>query len=64
MGLLGWRRVQLPHEFETKKQHERSLMLPVGREWTTKEMFRESMKPCLLVKPGVMTAMAMSKPMA
>ncbi|KFA61503.1 hypothetical protein S40285_04548 [Stachybotrys chlorohalonatus IBT 40285] len=53
---------QLPHEFETKEQYERSLRLPVGREWMTKETFQESTKPRLLVKPGIITAM--SKPMA
>lgn len=50
----------LPHPFESRQQYERSLRLPVGPEWMTKETFQESTKPRVLIKQGVITAM--SKP--
>ena len=51
----------LPHPFETRAQYERSLRLPVGPEWTTKETFQGMTKPRVLMKPGVIAPM--SKPM-
>lgn len=51
----------LPHPFETRAQYERSLRLPVGPEWTTKETFQGMTKPRVLIKPGVIAPM--SKPM-
>ena len=51
----------LPHPFETKLQYERSLRLPVGPEWTTKETFQESTKPRVLLKQGIIAPM--SKPL-
>ena len=51
----------LPHPFETRQQYERSLRLPVGPEWTTKETFQRMTKPRVLMKPGVIAPM--SKPM-
>ncbi|KAK2758169.1 hypothetical protein FQN54_004013 [Arachnomyces sp. PD_36] len=48
---------QLPHPFETRQQYERSLRLPVGPEWTTKDTFQKSTKPRLLVKQGVIKPM-------
>ena len=47
----------LPHPFETKAQYERSLRLPVGPEWTTKETFQGMTMPRVLVKQGVIGAM-------
>ncbi|KAL8953908.1 MAG: hypothetical protein Q9222_000282 [Ikaeria aurantiellina] len=52
---------QLPHPFETKQQYERSLRLPVGPEWTTKETFQAATKPRVLMKQGIINPMA--KPM-
>lgn len=51
----------LPHPFETRQQYERSLRLPVGPEWTTKETFQGMTKPRVLMKPGVIAPM--NKPM-
>ena len=51
----------LPHPFETRQQYERSLRLPVGPEWTTKETFQGMTKPRVLMKPGIIAPM--SKPM-
>ncbi|KAI9880455.1 MAG: hypothetical protein M1830_003097 [Pleopsidium flavum] len=48
---------QLPHPFETRQQYERSLRLPVGPEWTTKETFQTATKPRIMVKQGVITPM-------
>ncbi|KAL8671844.1 MAG: hypothetical protein Q9168_003660 [Polycauliona sp. 1 TL-2023] len=52
---------QLPHPFETRQQYERSLRLPVGPEWTTKETFQAATKPRVLMKQGIIRPMA--KPM-
>ncbi|RDL39624.1 Uncharacterized protein BP5553_03964 [Venustampulla echinocandica] len=51
----------LPHPFETKQQYERSLRLPVGPEWTTKETYQEATKPRILLKQGIIAPM--SKPL-
>ncbi|SPQ23182.1 bea24c46-b47c-48dc-bf1f-e0b9aa0e6d5c [Thermothielavioides terrestris] len=52
---------QLPHPFESQQQYERSLRLPVGPEWMTKETFQEATKPRVIVKQGLIAPM--SKPM-
>ena len=48
---------QLPHPFETKGQYERSLRIPMGPEWGTKETFQGMTKPRVMVKQGVVKAM-------
>ncbi|KAL2007784.1 hypothetical protein VTN00DRAFT_7766 [Thermoascus crustaceus] len=48
---------QLPHPFESKQQYERSLRLPIGPEWTTKETFQNATKPRVMVKQGVIKPM-------
>ncbi|OQD84412.1 hypothetical protein PENANT_c013G09701 [Penicillium antarcticum] len=52
---------QLPHEFETKQQYERSLRMPLGPEWSTKESFQSGTKPRVMVKQGIIKPM--QKPM-
>ncbi|KAK3995805.1 Utp14 protein-domain-containing protein [Cladorrhinum sp. PSN332] len=52
---------QMPHPFESHQQYERSLRLPVGPEWMTKESFQESTKPRVIIKQGIIAPM--SKPM-
>ncbi|KAL4928602.1 UTP14 family protein [Aspergillus undulatus] len=52
---------QLPHPFESKQQYERSLRVPIGPEWSTKETFQSSTKPRVMVKQGVIKPM--EKPM-
>jgi U3 small nucleolar RNA-associated protein 14 len=52
---------QLPHEFENKAQYERSLRMPLGPEWSTKETFQGATKPRVIVKQGVIKPM--EKPM-
>ncbi|RFU31666.1 hypothetical protein B7463_g4677, partial [Scytalidium lignicola] len=49
----------LPHPFETRQQYERSLRLPVGPEWTTKETFQDATKPRILLKQGVVFVAAL-----
>ncbi|KAJ0119469.1 hypothetical protein J7T55_013671 [Diaporthe amygdali] len=49
---------QLPHPFESRQQYERSLRLPVGPEWMTKESFQTSTKPRVIVKQGIIAPMA------
>ncbi|QUC16449.1 uncharacterized protein UV8b_00690 [Ustilaginoidea virens] len=51
---------QLPHVFESRQQYERSLRLPVGPEWMTKETFQDSTKPRVLMKQGIIAPI--SKP--
>ncbi|CZR56961.1 related to large nucleolar U3 ribonucleoprotein [Phialocephala subalpina] len=51
----------LPHTYETKQQYERSLRLPIGPEWTTKETFQDATKPRVLLKQGIIAPM--SKPL-
>ncbi|RAH73409.1 UTP14 family protein [Aspergillus aculeatinus CBS 121060] len=52
---------QLPHQFETRQQYERSLRLPIGPEWSTKETFQIATKPRVMIKQGVIKPMR--KPM-
>ncbi|PSR75613.1 Utp14 protein-domain-containing protein [Coniella lustricola] len=49
---------QLPHPFESRQQYERSLRLPVGPEWMTKESFQQATKPRVIVKQGIIAPMA------
>lgn len=53
---------QLPHPFESRQQYERSLRLPVGPEWMTKQTFQDTTKPRILLKQGIIAPM--SKPTA
>ncbi|KAJ9151235.1 U3 small nucleolar RNA-associated protein 14 [Pleurostoma richardsiae] len=48
---------QLPHPFESREQYERSLRLPLGPEWMTKESFQDATKPRVIVKQGVIAPM-------
>ncbi|CAG8260744.1 unnamed protein product [Penicillium salamii] len=52
---------QLPHQFESKQQYERSLRMPLGPEWSTKETFQSGTKPRVMVKQGIIKPM--EKPM-
>ncbi|WYZ37849.1 hypothetical protein EsH8_II_001355 [Colletotrichum jinshuiense] len=49
---------QLPHPFESRAQYERSLRLPLGPEWVTKESFQEATKPRILKKQGIIAPMS------
>ncbi|MCJ1317628.1 hypothetical protein MMC15_002953 [Xylographa vitiligo] len=52
---------ELPHPYETRAQYERSLRLPVGPEWATKEVFQRATMPRVLMKKGVVVG-AMERP--
>ncbi|KAL9057905.1 MAG: hypothetical protein Q9162_002032 [Coniocarpon cinnabarinum] len=47
----------LPHPFEGKEQYERSLRLPMGPEWNTKEALQSFVKPRVMVKQGIVKPM-------
>ena len=53
---------ELPHPFENRAQYERSLRVPIGPEWTTKKDFQDGVKPRILLKQGIVRAIA--KPVA
>lgn len=53
---------QLPHGFESKQQYERGLRLPVGPEWSTKEVFQRGTRPRVVVRQGEIVG-AMEKPL-
>ncbi|KAI1325028.1 Utp14-domain-containing protein [Xylariaceae sp. FL0255] len=44
---------QLPHQYESRAQYERSMRLPIGPEFLTKESFQAATKPRVLVKQGI-----------
>lgn len=48
---------ELPHPFESRAQYERSLRLPLGKEWNTKESFQKATKPRVMVKQGIIAPM-------
>lgn len=52
----------LPRGFEKGEEYERSLRVPVGPEWTTKETFQKGTKPRVVVKPGAVVE-AMERPL-
>ncbi|KAG9246084.1 Utp14 protein-domain-containing protein [Calycina marina] len=47
----------LPHVFESKQQYERSLRMPIGPEWATKESVQGNTKPRILLKQGIIAPM-------
>ncbi|RKF60509.1 Uncharacterized protein C57A7.06 [Erysiphe neolycopersici] len=48
----------LPHPFENRRQYERSLRIPIGPEWTTKQTFQSATKPRVLMKQGIISPMS------
>lgn len=42
----------VPFPFENRQQYERSLRMPIGQEWVTKDTFQRQTKPRVLVKRG------------
>ncbi|KAI3320234.1 Utp14-domain-containing protein [Xylariaceae sp. AK1471] len=51
---------QLPHQYESRAQYERSLRLPIGPEFLTKESFQDATKPRVIIKQGIIAPI--SKP--
>ncbi|KAI0421445.1 Utp14 protein-domain-containing protein [Xylaria grammica] len=51
---------QLPHQYESRAQYERSLRLPIGPEFMTKQSFQEATKPRVIIKQGIIAPI--SKP--
>ncbi|KAK8069751.1 hypothetical protein PG994_006367 [Apiospora phragmitis] len=48
----------LPHTYENQMQYERSLRLPMGPEWVTKQTFQAATKPRVMLKQGVIAPMS------
>lgn len=42
----------VPFPFENRQQYERSLRMPIGQEWVSKDTFQRQTKPRVLVKRG------------
>jgi U3 small nucleolar RNA-associated protein 14 len=42
----------VPYPFETREQYERSMSVPVGPEWTTREMYQKMTKPRVTIRAG------------
>ncbi|KAI1121272.1 Utp14 protein-domain-containing protein [Nemania abortiva] len=51
---------QLPHQYESRAQYERSLRVPIGPEFLTKESFQDATKPRVIIKQGIIAPI--SKP--
>ncbi|KAJ2970141.1 hypothetical protein NUW58_g9786 [Xylaria curta] len=51
---------QLPHQYESRAQYERSLRLPIGPEFLTKQSFQDATKPRVIIKQGIIAPI--SKP--
>lgn len=43
---------EVPYPFETREQYEKSLRAPVGKEWTTMNTHKESIRPRIQTMPG------------
>ncbi|TGJ88592.1 hypothetical protein E0Z10_g228 [Xylaria hypoxylon] len=50
----------LPHQYESRAQYERSLRLPIGPEFMTKQSFQDATKPRVIIKQGIIAPI--SKP--
>ncbi|KAK8085027.1 Utp14 protein-domain-containing protein [Apiospora hydei] len=48
----------LPHTYENQTQYERSLRLPLGPDWVTKQTFQAATKPRVMLKQGVIAPMS------
>ncbi|KAK9375231.1 small-subunit processome [Lipomyces chichibuensis] len=43
----------VPFPYETREQYERSLRMPIGKQWSTQTTVQRLTKPKVIVKPGV-----------
>ncbi|KAI2633478.1 Utp14 protein-domain-containing protein [Xylaria nigripes] len=48
----------LPHQYEGRAQYERSLRLPIGPEFLTKQSFQDATKPRVIIKQGIIAPIA------
>ncbi|EMR08519.1 hypothetical protein PNEG_03001 [Pneumocystis murina B123] len=42
----------VPYPYQTKEQYEKSLMLPLGLEWTTRGQYQKLITPRIIIKQG------------
>jgi U3 small nucleolar RNA-associated protein 14 len=53
----------VPFPYATKEQYERSLQMPVGKEWATRSTFQRTTMPKVVIKQGAVIA-PMQRPFA
>lgn len=51
--ILKYQSLDVPYPFETREQYERSLRMPVGQEWTSRETHQKLTMPRVITKQGV-----------
>lgn len=44
---------KLPHGFETREQYEKTIRVPLGKEWHTSATHQKLIKPKVKVQAGV-----------
>lgn len=49
---LKFQSAAVPYPFETREQYERSLRMPIGQQWTSKETHQKLTKPRIIKKQG------------
>ncbi|KAI3406887.2 hypothetical protein KGF56_000179 [Candida oxycetoniae] len=50
---LKYQSTDVPYPFETREQYERSLRMPIGQEWTSKETHQRLTMPRIITKQGM-----------
>lgn len=51
--ILKYQSLDVPYPFETREQYERSLRMPLGQEWTSRETHQKLTMPRVITKQGV-----------
>ncbi|CCF60820.1 hypothetical protein KAFR_0L02090 [Kazachstania africana CBS 2517] len=49
---LKYQSSAVPFPFESREQYERSLRMPIGQEWTSRQSHQDLIKPRIMTKPG------------
>ncbi|CAI5756168.1 unnamed protein product [Candida verbasci] len=50
---LQYQSSDVPYPFETREQYERSLRMPIGQEWTSRETHQKLTMPRIITKQGM-----------
>jgi U3 small nucleolar RNA-associated protein 14 len=59
---LGYMANALPFPFTNQAEYDRSIRMPIGKEWNVKKTYGENTKPRIIVKPG-QVVLPMEKPL-
>jgi U3 small nucleolar RNA-associated protein 14 len=59
---LGYMANALPFPFTSQAEYDRSIRMPIGKEWNVKKTYGENTKPRIIVKPG-QVVLPMEKPL-